>query len=216
MLLLSKNWWILAIQGLLLALLGAGVILLPAFTLQQLILYLGLTLLSFGLIMLIWGWLARRKGGNWFGLLFFGVLQIIVGALIQYDSGKATGVFTLTIGSFAILMGIIQIILGFGPTKSRLLYLLNGLVSIVLGVLILADPFNAPKTLTYLTGFYSIMLGFFVMYYSFKARKLRNEVPPPRAETAPTSAINDEKPGGTGTTRTESQTPDEAPRNEGS
>ncbi|MDR9374755.1 MAG: DUF308 domain-containing protein [Schleiferiaceae bacterium] len=214
--LLRKNWWILAIQGLLLALLGAGVILLPAFTLQQLILYLGLTLLSFGLIMLIWGWLARRKGGNWFGLLFFGVLQMIVGALIQYDSGKATGVFTLTIGSFAILMGIIQIILGFGHTKSRLLYLLNGLVSIVLGVLILVDPFNAPKTLTYLTGFYSIMLGFFVMYYSFKARKLRSEVTPRRAETAPTHAISEEKPGGTGPTRTESQAPDETPRNEGS
>lgn len=211
--LLRKNWWILAIQGLLLSLLGAGVILLPEFTLQELILYLGITLLSFGLIMLIWGWLSRRKGGNWFGLLFFGILQIIVGALIQYDSGKATGVFTATIGSFAILMGIVQMILGFGNTKSRILYLLNGLVSIVLGILILADPFNAPKTLTYLTGFYSIMLGFFVTYYSFKARKLKREAAAPAAQEA-ARETSEEKASRAGKTSAANQEKGEAPRNE--
>lgn len=196
--LLRKNWWILAIQGLLLVLLGAGVIFVAKFTLAQLITYLGITLLTFGLIMLIWGWLARRKGGNWYGLLLFGILQIIVGSLIQYDSARATGLFTTTIGSFAILMGIVQMVLGFGQTKSRILYLLSGVVSIVLGVLILTDPFNTPQALTYLTGFYSIMLGFFVIYYSFKARKIYREERPqkttPRAPEAKAPPKKDKKP----------------------
>ena len=176
--LLRKNWYVLALQGLLLALLGAAVILFQEFTLEQLIFYLGITLLSFGLVMLIWGWLTRRKGGNWFGLLLFGALQMIVGALIQYDAGTATGLFTATTGSFAILVGLIQVIMGFDRSKSRYLYLLMGLVSLLLGILILVDPFNTPRALPYLTGFYSFLLGAFLIYYGFKARRLQSGTPP--------------------------------------
>lgn len=172
--LLRKNWWVLAFQGLLIFVLGALVILRQDFSLSQLVTYLGITLITFGALMLLGGWVSRRRGSNWFGLLFFGLLQLIVGIIIQYDPERATGIFTITIGLFAVLMGVIQVVLGFGNPRSRILYFINGAVSATLGLILLFNPSATVQMLTYLIGFYSLMLGFFVIYYSVKLRNMRS------------------------------------------
>jgi len=168
--LLRKNWWILALQGLLLITLGALVLFSAGFSLADLLGYLGILLLVFGLIMVIWGWRQRKTQGNWWGLVFFGLLQVIVGLLILSDANRATSVFSYTIGGWATLMGIAQFILGFGRKSNKPLYFLNGAVSVVLGVLIIYNPFKSPNSTTYLVGFYSLLLGLFIIYYSVKAR----------------------------------------------
>lgn len=186
--LLRKNWWVLAFQGLLIFLLGALAILMQDFTLKQLVIYLGITLIIFGLLMLLGGWISGRRGSNWFGLLLFGLLQVIVGSLILFNSDRATGIFTITIGLFAVLMGVIQIILGFGNSRSRILYFINGAVSATLGLILLFYPSPELQLLTYLIGFYSLMLGFFVIYYSVKLRNMRPEPGKPSKPQAKNSS----------------------------
>jgi uncharacterized membrane protein HdeD (DUF308 family) len=173
--LLRKNWWVLALQGLLFIALGALVIFSSGFRLTDLISYLGIILLVFGLLMVIWGWRHRSTQSSWWGLAFIGLLQIIVGVLILADSSRATSVFSYTIGGWATLMGIAQFIMGFGKKSNRLLYFLNGAVSIVMGVLIIYNPFQSANAMTYLVGFYSLLLGLFIVYYSIKARNFANK-----------------------------------------
>ncbi len=196
---LRKNWWLLALQGLLLIVLGALVIFSVGFRLTDLIAYLGISFLAFGLVMFFWGWRKRKTHSNWLGLSFFGVIQVIVGVLILSDPNWATSVFSYTIGGWAVLMGISQFVMGFGRNQNRLLYFLNGAVSIVMGILIIYNPFPSPNAMTYLVGFYSLLLGCFLIYYSLKARnwgKKPSAKKAPKA-TADGSALTNESEEGT-------------------
>lgn len=170
--LIRKNWWVLALQGLLLIALGLFVLFSTGFHLSDLLIYLGIILLSFGLVMSLVGLRKRKTHSNWWGLAFFGLLQIIIGAYILTNPYRAASVFAYAIGGWAMLIGVAQFIMGFGRSKAKLLYFLSGAVSLVVGFLIIYNPFSAVNSLTYLVGFYSLLLGCFIVFYSFKARKL--------------------------------------------
>jgi uncharacterized membrane protein HdeD (DUF308 family) len=170
--LIKKNWWFLALQGALFIALGAVVIFVPRFSLTDLLIYLAIIFLAFGIIMFIWGWRKRKTHDNWWGLAFFGVLQIVLGAFILSNPYRASSVFSYAIGGWAAVMGIAQLVLGLGRKKYRAWYILIGAVSITVGLLIIYNPFNNPNSMTYLVGFYSFILGCFLIFYGFRARSL--------------------------------------------
>ncbi len=169
---LRKKWWIAAIQGLFLIVLGCLAIFLENFDLKNIVQLLGLILLVFGLSLATVALIAQRSGKTW-GLLFtLGLAQLILGSLILvYESSSAT-IFTYALGGWAGIMGIIQFIGAIRTKANKLVFLVNGAISLVFGGLIIFNPFDSIDTLNYLVGFYSLILGVFIIYYSFRFRKI--------------------------------------------
>lgn len=158
-----------ALQGLFLAALGV-LVLLETFSLKEVIFYLALIFILFGGLLFIWGMRSRKNSGNWWGLLFFGLIMATLGALILYYETEATSVFHDIIGIFAALIGLSQIVMGFGRKGKKLMFFANGLVSLVVGFLIIYDPFESVEAVPFLVALFSTILGIFVIYYSVKLR----------------------------------------------
>lgn len=171
--LIRKNWWVLALQGLFLFAVGA-LVLLETFLLAEVLNFLGLVFVVFGVLMLIWGIRSRKSSGNWWGLTFFGLIQAALGTLVLVYPSEASEIFDITIGSFAIIIGLAQFILGIGRKANRLMFFANGLVSAVVGVLIIFDPFESEEAVPFLVALFSAILGIFIIYYSVKLRNYAN------------------------------------------
>lgn len=169
---LRKRWWIAALQGLFLIVLGLLSVLSSGFDLRDLVQFLGLILLVFGATLGLGAILAGRSGKSWFAGFALGAVQLILGLLIISYVSSSVWIFTVIIGSWAVLMGLFQFITAFRVDQNRIFFLINGALSLVFGGLIIFNPFNSNETLTYLVGFYSLLLGIFIVYYSFIFRRI--------------------------------------------
>ncbi|HAD96610.1 MAG TPA: hypothetical protein DCG19_04335 [Cryomorphaceae bacterium] len=167
---LRKKWWIAAMQGLFLVILGCLALFLEDFKLEDLVQFLGLILLVFGLAIAAAALIARKGGKNW-GLLFtLGIIQLILGIMILVYVTSSVQIFTYTLGGWAGIMGIVQFIGAIRAKSNKLVFLVNGAISMIFGGLIIFNPFDSIETMNYIVGFYSLVLGIFIIYYSFRFR----------------------------------------------
>ncbi len=178
---LRKKWWILAIQGIFLIVLGCLSLFIEDFKLADLVQFLGLILLVFGLAVAIAALIARKSGKAWTLLFFLGLLQLILGALILLYVSSSIQIFTYAIGGWAAVMGLAQFIAAVRAKGNKLVFLVNGGISLIFAGLIIFNPFDSLDTLNYLVGFYSLVLGIFIIYYSFRFRKIPDAVNPKEA-----------------------------------
>lgn len=187
---LRKLWWALALVGLLFLAIGFWLLFDPDVGLAGIMTYLGGILGLFGLILLISGWRAQRRSQSTGALFFFGALQVALATLILSNTEKAGSAFAWAIGGWAIVMGLSQVAMGLGRKQGRLWYLINGLISAALGILILKPPFDSPQASGYLLAFYTLLLGIFVLYYSVKLKRGAT-TPSPEGEKSPAPKSED-------------------------
>jgi uncharacterized membrane protein HdeD (DUF308 family) len=123
--------------GILLVLLGAVAIFTPFFSSVVVETWIGLILASGGLSAIVYAFQTREEDGFIWKLLL-GLLYMATGVLLF--AYPLTGVLTLTLllGSFLLTEGTFEVILAFRlrPNQKWLWVLINGIVTIGLGVLV--------------------------------------------------------------------------------
>lgn len=165
---------------------------------RNMFLFRGLAAIVFGVILLVWpgislfvlvlafGIFAIVNGitavaaalGNthehgWGLLLFEGILGVAVGAVALVWPGITALVFLYLIAAWAILTGVLEFVapLSFPMSFGRgVLMVLLGLVSIVFGVLIAAQPASGLLTVVWLIGTFAIVIGVLHFVAYFEAR----------------------------------------------
>lgn len=189
---LRRNWgW----------LLGAGIVLLILGTvgLAATVILGVVSVLSFGVMMLIGGAVLladafRREG--WQSrvlMLAIGALYVLTGVLTFYNPLSALVAITLFVGVTLVIIGVLRVVMAFQlrPAALWLWVLVSGLLSLALGVLIIASwPASAAWVLgTFLAielifqGWTYVMLAFAIRS-TFDGVKPRSApVPPPAAST---------------------------------
>lgn len=175
--LLGRKWWVLLVLGVVFLLLGLMMLFDMGLALSRLLIYLAVFFILLGLLVAGWSWRARAKVPKWWLLALSGLVSITAGIMILLSAQRATAIFTQAIGGWAIAVGIAQFVMGTSRKEGRMLYLMNGLVSLLLGFLILYNPFDSAKGVEYLTGIYTILLGIFFAYLSLRShfKKSQNQ-----------------------------------------
>ena len=114
---------------------------------------------------------------NWWAMVLRGVLAIIFGILMILFPTIAIESFVLVFGAYAFVDGIFTVISAF-QNRGRerwWLYLLEGVISILAGVLIFANPLFATMTLTlfalYIVAFWAIATGAMEIWAAIQMRK---------------------------------------------
>ncbi|QCI65813.1 HdeD family acid-resistance protein [Phreatobacter stygius] len=184
---LRRNWGWLMGAGVILILLGmAGLVLTFLFSIAS--------TLSFGAMMLIGGGVLlvdafRREG--WKSrilMLLVALLYIVTGALVFYNPISALAALTLLAGSALLAVGILRIIMAFQlrPADVWVWVLVSGLLSLVLGVLIVAQW---PMSATWVLGtFLAIELIFQGWSYVMLAQAVRSTFDGVRPRPVPAPA----------------------------
>ena len=161
-------------RGLAAILFGALTLIWPQISLTALVLMFGVFAVINGITAIVAA-LRNREEPHWSLLLFEGILSTLVGTVALVWPGITALAFLFLIASWAILIGILQLVapLSF-PMSSRrgLLSVLSGIVSIAFGVLIAAQPASGLLAVAWLIGSYAVIIGIMQVVVYFESRSL--------------------------------------------
>ena len=112
---------------------------------------------------------AKKSGGL---LISLGILNILFGFIALGSPLMAGAAMTLLIGTMLILSGIFELIFAFSKHgwKAGLFTFLTGIISILCGGFVLANPAAALLTLTLILGIYFAISGVSQIMVSFKTK----------------------------------------------
>jgi len=172
---LAQNWWVLLLRGLAAIAFGVLVWVQPGISLAALILVFGAYTLADG-ILGVWTAIAGRKEHEHWWVLFLGALISIGVGLVAFTAPGVTALALLFyIAIWAIGTGVLQIVAAIRLRKEIVgewYLVLSGLVSVVLGVLLMARPGAGVLAVLTVIGTCAIIFGVLLALLSFKVRKL--------------------------------------------
>jgi uncharacterized membrane protein HdeD (DUF308 family) len=169
-----KNWWFLTVNGLVAILFGLLLLLFTAEILKTAIFYFGILILITGVILLITTFYYFKKNKSASMVTIQSIASIAIGLILMVFPKESLNLFFILIGIWAAIIGILQLIILFFM-RDRLtngpVLLINGLLTILLGIIIFMHPFQVADTIAKLVGIFSIVFGITMIYLSFLVRK---------------------------------------------
>jgi uncharacterized membrane protein HdeD (DUF308 family) len=171
--LLSRNWWALALRGLMAIAFGVVTWLLPGLSLAALVLLFGAYTFADGIVG-IWTAIAKRHEHGWV-LLLWGLVSVAAGLLMLLAPGLAALALLFYIAVWAIATGVLQIVAAIRLRQEIAgegWFIVGGIASVFFGLLLLVQPGAGALTLLWLIGAYAIMFGVVLEILAFKLRAL--------------------------------------------
>jgi uncharacterized membrane protein HdeD (DUF308 family) len=170
---LSRNWWVLLLRGLAAIAFGVLAWLLPGITIVTLVMVFGAYALTDGVLGVWTAITGRKEHEDWWVLLLWGLIGIGVGILTFLAPGITALALLFYIAIWAITTGVLEIVTAIRLRKEiagewRLI--LGGLVSVVFGVLLMAQPGAGALTLLWLIATYAVIFGVLLVILAFKVR----------------------------------------------
>jgi uncharacterized membrane protein HdeD (DUF308 family) len=176
---LTRNWWLVALRGTLAVIFGVAAFVWPGVSFEVLVLLFGAYAFFDGVLVLSFGLMAAGDSEQWWPLVLSGILGIGLGVLTFARPGTIALGLVYVVGFWAIVTGLLEIV---GALRLRdiingeWLMGLSGALSIVFGVLVVAQPDSGALVLVYLFGFYAILVGISQIALGFRLRNLGEDV----------------------------------------
>jgi uncharacterized membrane protein HdeD (DUF308 family) len=170
---LAKNWWALALRGLVAVLFGLLTFFVPGITLITLVMLFGAYALADGLFNVIASF--GRVSHHWV-LLIEGVIGVIAGVLTFAWPTITALILLYIIAYWAIFTGILEIVAGIRFRKvvaNEWLLLLMGTFSLLFGAYILIAPGAGALAIVLWIGAYALVFGIFLLALAFRLRGLQ-------------------------------------------
>jgi uncharacterized membrane protein HdeD (DUF308 family) len=162
-------WWLFLLWGILTIIIGLMFLLTPVMTTVLLITFMGAYWLVGGLFMIGGLFVDRTNMGI---KILLAVINILAGAIILahpfFSTIFALEFLILFIGFWAIFIGAVHLYHGF--TAKDLGNGVLGVISIVFGILLLANSFIAVALLPFVAGGFCMVSGLATLYVSFVAK----------------------------------------------
>ena len=179
-----KNWWFLAVNGCIFVIFGILILFFTQEFIKTMLLYFGIVMLAGGAILLIAGINNIRQDKSGAMILIESIAGLAIGIALIFFPQSSVSLFLIMIGIWAIIIGIIQLVIIVnvkGVIGHKTLHLLNGLLTIALGVVLLFNPFLWALFLIKIIGVFAALFGIFLVYFSFVLRAVKPIVTRPEA-----------------------------------
>ncbi len=175
---LHNHWKGLLFRGILGVLFGIIAIGWPGIGLQILVLLFGAYVLIDGLVAFILGFPLRSV---W--MVIEGLLGILVGFLIFFYTIPAIAIFIYLVGIWAFVTGILEIIAAIELRKyvaNEAWLLFTGIISIIFGIIIFANPIAAGIAISLIIGIYALLFGMLLIILALQLK----DVPSSKSKSA--------------------------------
>ena len=172
---LVRNWWVLAMRGVLGVLFALAALVWANVTLGEFVLLFGSYLLIDGLLAGASAIRVAERFTQGWPLLLEGVVSVALGVL-AWVSPQIPWVLLFLIASWGIITGVLEIVAAIGlrpdPTSQWLLAL-SGVSSLVLGMMLLAVPGAGSVWVVRTIGVYALIFGGLLLTAAFRLRGWR-------------------------------------------
>ena len=173
--LISRTWWVLALQGACALAFGILALLWPDITLLWLVALFAAYALIAGVITVVGVVRNRRREDYWWLLLLLGLSSIAAGVIAVLHPDLTALVLVLLMGANALVNGVLHIALAIQLRKvirGEWLMVAAGIVSIVFGILVFLFPGAGALALVWLISAYAILIGILLLAVALRARAL--------------------------------------------
>lgn len=174
---LRKQWGWVALRGVCALIFGVLALALPGPTLGILVIFWGAYALVDGVVALMAGFRMGDDGKPLWSLILIGLLGIGAGVLTFFWPGLTALTLVLIIGSWAIAIGILQIVAAVRFRKhihGEWLHALSGVLSVVFGLAMVWRPAAGAIALAWLIGWFAILFGVVLIAMAFRLRSARH------------------------------------------
>jgi uncharacterized membrane protein HdeD (DUF308 family) len=188
---LARNWWSLALRGVLAILFGIVAWVWPEITLTSLVLLFGAYLLVDGVVNIVAAVRGRTAEPRWFPVVM-GIAEIIIGLVTLLWPGVTAIALVYLIAAWAVTMGAFAIFAAIALRRDihgEGVLAVSGILSILFGLIIGILPGAGAIALIWLIGTFAIVDGILLLILAFRLRNwtpLGEDLRP--AENASTAA----------------------------
>ncbi len=171
----AQHWKALALRGLIAVVFGIVALFWPKLTVALLLLFFGMYVAIDGIIAMLASLRLRKTRGDWWLQLLQGVVGLIIGGFAIFWPTHTAQVLLYSIAAWALIVGVLQIILAFLLRKeihNEWSLGLGGVLSVVLGIFFLALPTTIMVLLSLVGGF-AILFGALLMIFAFRLRDIK-------------------------------------------
>jgi uncharacterized membrane protein HdeD (DUF308 family) len=175
---ITRNWWLYAVRGGVAILFGILALIWPKETILALVLLFGAYALLDGVFSVFAGIASYRYFKHWWAVLLEGVAGILVGVLTFFWPNITALVLLYFIAAWALITGIFEIVAAIQLRRvitGEWALILSGLLSMILGVLLLVFPGAGAVSVVWLIGIYAILFGITLIILAFRLLSLRRE-----------------------------------------
>ena len=172
----ARNWWALALRGLVAVLFGLAALFWPGLILVVLILLFGAYALVDGVLAVIAALRSSRRSTRRRLLLIEGVIGILFGILALLWPDLTALALLYIIAFWAVLTGIARILMAImlrREIENEWSMALSGVLSVILGVVLILLPGAGLLAYTWLIGLFALALGIILIAYAFRVRGQR-------------------------------------------
>ena len=168
------NFRMLGLNGIIAVVYGLLAIFVPSETLTVVIMYFGILIFIIGIAMIIGVYNNFRKKTAYGMDLLWAVITIVIGSLLIFRTENVIFIFAMLIGCWAILVGFAQLYLMTivkSSSSGKNALLINGLISIVFGIIVFFNPFESANFLLIISGILAFILGIIMISLSISLKK---------------------------------------------
>ena len=169
---LCRNWWLLLLRGIVAIVFGVLTFAWPGITLLTLVLFYGAFALVDGVLAIAAAVMGGAPAPRWW-LAIVGLLGIAVGILTFAWPGVTALILLLFIAGWAIATGALQIVGAIALRKeidNEWLLIASGALSVLFGLILVAQPQTGALALLFIIGAYAILYGTLLVFFSLRLR----------------------------------------------
>ena len=171
--LMTGNWWAPVASGVLAIVVGVAAFAWPGKTFEALVLLFGVYVFVRGSIWLSFGLLAASARERWWPFVLNGIVGLALGVLTFAETQAMAVVLVSLGGAWAVLTGVLELVAAVRFRQfiaNEFLLGLGGVVSVVFGVAVLAQPTEGVVTFALLFGAYAVLVGIAQVWLGLRLR----------------------------------------------
>ncbi len=167
---LGRVWWLLLFGGIIS--LGVGILAIwwPDKTIVVLAILFAIYLIVSGIFEIVRSFASGLTSGTRVLLLITGVLSVILGIFAIRSAINAVDLLGIFVGIAFLFRGFASLFMGFDSKEGRGWNIFFGLVMLIGGVVILAQPALSLVTLAWVVGIWLIVIGIYEIIAAFILR----------------------------------------------
>jgi uncharacterized membrane protein HdeD (DUF308 family) len=179
----AATWQATLAAGVITLILGIVVAFQPSGSLNVIAVLVGIVAIISGIFHLVRVFDREEQHRVWLGVT--GFLYVVVGVVLIRHLSLTVALFGLLVGITWIVQGIAALIGAFtGSREGAVWWGVFGAISLIAGIVVVANPSTSITVLTVLVGIWFIVMGIFEIVAGFMIRRAVSSGPPPAPRSA--------------------------------
>ena len=172
----EKHWWQIALRGFIALIFGILVLAWPGVSLFILAIIFGAYVFVDGIFTLVAAVNYKAGAGRRTWLFIRGIAGIIVGLITFFWPAITALALVILIAAWALVTGFMELIYAFRANQDsaiRWMFAISGILSLILGALMLAQPLLGALVIVWVIGAYAVLAGILLIILGFRLRGVK-------------------------------------------